>query len=126
MALISRCPNSQETVAQGLVEAQGAISQLSSQVVTPSDALTKDIDDATDGIALAIKGGEGVLAASGLTPEDVGLIVPPENGNAPPPPASSSAPPASSSVDAEAPVDTAVNNNTAVIQPVRTSNLEMF
>lgn len=49
---------------------------LTSQVVTPSDILTDDINDATDGVALAIKGGEGVLAASGLSPADVGVEEP--------------------------------------------------
>ena len=49
---------------------------LTSQVVTPSDILTDDINDATDGVALAIKGGEGVLAASGLSLADVGVEEP--------------------------------------------------
>ena len=69
-------PNSQTTVAQGLVEAQGPINALASQVVTPSDKLTGDINKATKGLALANKGGNGVLAAAGLSPADVGLDAP--------------------------------------------------
>lgn len=49
---------------------------LTSQVVTPSDILTDDINDATMGVALAIKGGEGVLAASDLSFADVGVEEP--------------------------------------------------
>jgi len=45
-------------------------------VVTPSALLTDDINDATDGVALAIKGGEGVLAGSGLSLADVGVELP--------------------------------------------------
>lgn len=76
VALISTCINSQATVAQGLAEAKESISLLTSQVVTPSDILTDDINDATDGVTLAIKGGEGVLAASGLSLADVGVEEP--------------------------------------------------
>ena len=45
-------------------------------MVTPSAILTDDINEATDGVALAIKGGEGVLAASGLSFADVGIEEP--------------------------------------------------
>jgi len=45
-------------------------------VVTPSEILTGDINEATDGVALAIEGGEGVLAASGLSLADVGIEEP--------------------------------------------------
>jgi hypothetical protein len=48
-------------------------------VVTPSDLLTDDINDATEGVELAIKGGEGVLAASGLSLEDVDVELPAPN-----------------------------------------------
>jgi len=81
----------QATVAQGLDEAQGSISSLASQVTTPSSKLTKDITAATSGVALAIKGGEGVLAASGLSFADVGVNLPSAGGgNAPPSPSTSS------------------------------------
>ena len=49
---------------------------LTSQVATPSDILTDNINDATDGVELAIKGGEGVLAASDLSFADVGIEEP--------------------------------------------------
>src|SRR5258706_4009621 len=76
VALISFCSNSQATVAQSLVEAKGPIGSLASQVVTPSTKLTNDINDATDGLALTLKGAQGVLDASGLSPADVGLDAP--------------------------------------------------
>jgi len=66
----------QATVAQSLVEAQGPIGLLASQVVNSSIKLTNDINGATIGLALTLKGAQGVLDASGLSPADVGINAP--------------------------------------------------
>lgn len=76
VALVLSCSNSQATVAQSLVEAQGPIGLLASQVVDSSIKLTTDISGATIGLALTLKGAQGVLDASGLSPADVGLNAP--------------------------------------------------
>ena len=74
--LVLSCFHSQATVAQTLVAAQGPIGLLASQVVNSSIKLTAGINGATIGLALTLKGAQGVLDASGLSPADVGLNAP--------------------------------------------------
>ena len=128
MALILPCPgpDSQETVAQNVVAAQRQISVLASQVTTASENLTEDISNATDGVAVALKGVEGVLAASGLSPADVGVDLPPAQKRDEPPPTGPQAPPLPTSPPPPPPpTGNAIAGSEPIIQPVRAPNLEL-
>jgi hypothetical protein len=63
----------QTTVAQGIVKAQTAISQMAAAVKTADASLSDDIEQAQAGIAKAADGGKGVLESQNLGFSDVGL-----------------------------------------------------
>lgn len=90
-------PADQKTTAQGIATAEGAINQMESAVTTPDATLSSSIADAQSKVAKAVEGGNGVLAAQNLTPEDVGLNA---DGSLPAAGAAATAPPATAATAA--------------------------
>jgi hypothetical protein len=63
----------QTSVAQGIVKAQTAISQMAAAIKTADASLSDDIEQAQTGISKAADGGKGVLESQNLGFSDVGL-----------------------------------------------------
>lgn len=74
----------QAKVAAGIKKAEDQVKSLEAAITTKDDTLSKSIASATQNVALARKGGEGVLKANGLSFEDVGLPADPDATVAPP------------------------------------------
>jgi hypothetical protein len=74
----------QANVAAGIKKAEDQVKSLEAAIVNKDDTLSKSIASVIDNVALARKGGEGVLKANGLTFEDVGLPADPDATVAPP------------------------------------------
>jgi hypothetical protein len=74
----------QAKVAAGIKKAEDQVKSLDAATTTKDDTLSKSIASVIKNVALARKGGEGVLKANGLTFEDVGLPANPDATVAPP------------------------------------------
>jgi len=97
--------NDQAKVAAGIKKAEDQVKSLEAAITTKDDTLSKSIASAIKNVALARKGGEGVLKSAGLTFEDVGLPADPDATVAPPAAGGdkAAAPPAEEAPAAEAP-----------------------
>jgi len=74
----------QANVAAGIKKAEDQVKSLEAAITTKDDALSKSIASVIKNVALARKGGEGVLKSNGLTFEDVGLPADPDATVTPP------------------------------------------
>jgi len=74
----------QAKVATGIKAAEDQVKSLEAAITTKDDTLSKSIASAIKNVALARKGGEGVLKSAGLTFEDVGLPADPDATVTPP------------------------------------------